>query len=115
MDVFTDEYHGTEGPLGVSDASDSEQTSTPCLFDGVFNTVLNATTIITAPNRKSAFMYQRTVKNSERCSAANLFLHPIWMFHSDLTVITHALTEKVVRKNEEGGEVFTARRSERKR
>ena len=45
--------------------------------------------------QEGCFMYQRTVKNGERCSAAKAFLTPN-LSRPNLTVITHALTEKVL-------------------
>ncbi len=40
-------------------------------------------------------MYQRTIKNGERCSAAKAYLTPN-LDRPNLTVITHALTERVL-------------------
>jgi choline dehydrogenase len=93
-EYFKDEYHGTDGPLGVSNASDPSNLNAmfieSCIQHGIernddYNGAL----------QEGSFMYQRTIKNGERCSAAKAFITPN-MGRSNLTVITHALTEKVI-------------------
>ncbi len=93
-EYFTDEYHGTDGPLVVSNASDPSNLNArfieSCIQHGIernddYNGAL----------QEGSFMYQRTIKNGERCSAAKAFITPN-MDRPNLTVITHALTEKVI-------------------
>jgi len=93
-EVFQDGYHGTNGPLGVSNASHAsplnEMFINSCQQQGInYNPDYNG------EDQSGAFMYQRTVKNGERCSAAKAFITPN-MGRDNLTVITHALTEKVL-------------------
>ena len=93
-EYFTDEYHGTDGPLVVSNASDPSNLNAifieSCIQHGI-----ERNDDYNGAKQEGSFMYQRTVKNGERCSAAKAFITPN-MDRSNLTVITHALTEKVI-------------------
>jgi len=96
-EVFQNEFHGSKGALGVSDASDAsninEMFINSCQQHGIPpNPDYNGA------KQSGAFMYQRTVKNGERCSAAKAFLTPN-IQRKNLTIITHALTEKVLFEN----------------
>jgi choline dehydrogenase len=91
---FHDSYHGSNGPLGVSNATDASNLNdmfiNSCQQHGIkYNPDYNGA------DQNGAFMYQRTIKNGERCSAAKAFLTPN-MNRDNLTVITHALTEKIL-------------------
>jgi len=93
-EIFKDELHGQDGPLGVSNANDAsninEMFLKSCALEGI-----NRVEDYNGAEQEGAFMYQRTVKNGERCSAAKAFLTPN-LDRPNLTVITHALTEKVL-------------------
>lgn len=93
-EVFKDELHGTDGPLGVSNASVpsnlNEMFLKSCADHGIKNI-----DDYNGVEQEGSFMYQRTVKNGERCSAAKAFLTPN-KDRPNLTIITHALTEKVL-------------------
>lgn len=87
-------YHGSSGPLGVSNATHASSINAmfieSCQQHGIkYNSDYNGA------DQNGAFMYQRTVKNGERCSAAKAFITPN-MDRDNLTVITHALTEKIL-------------------
>ena len=93
-EAFLDDYHGTEGPLGVSNATHgsnlNEMFINSCQQHGI-----EPNPDYNGEDQNGAFMYQRTIKNGERCSAAKAFLTPN-MHRANLTIITHALTEKVL-------------------
>jgi choline dehydrogenase len=93
-EIYNDEFHGQSGELGVSNPSSASSTNqmflTSCEQQGIpkiddYN----------GDNQEGSFLYQRTVKNGERCSSAKAFLTPN-LDRENLTVITHALTEKVL-------------------
>ncbi|WP_286263760.1 GMC family oxidoreductase [Thalassotalea atypica] len=91
------EYHGQSGPLNVSDPSDAstlnEMFLQSCEQQGIQrNDDYNGET------QDGCFIYQRTIKNGERFSAAKAYLTPN-LSRPNLTVITHALTEKVLIEN----------------
>ena len=93
-ETFSDTYHGTQGPLGVTHPTDASDINNmfieSCIQNGIKrNDDYNGAIQV------GSFMYQRTVKNGERCSAAKAFLTPN-MDRPNLTVITHALTEKLI-------------------
>jgi choline dehydrogenase len=93
-EYFKDEFHGTDGPLVVSNASDASNLNArfieSCVQHGI-----ERNDDYNGAKQQGSFMYQRTVKNGERCSAAKAFITPN-MDRPNLTVITHALTEKVI-------------------
>ena len=95
-EALKDEYHNESGPLGVSnetDASDlNEMFLESCVEHG-----LKQTDDCNGAEQEGAFLYQRTIKNGQRCSAAKAFLTPN-IARKNLTIITHALTEKILTK-----------------
>lgn len=91
---FDDEFHNTEGPLGVSDPTDASDVNRLFLTSCEQQSI-KAAKDYNGAEQEGAFMYQRTVKNGERCSAAKAFLTPN-LNRPNLTVITHALTEKLM-------------------
>jgi len=91
---ISDDYHGNDGPLQVTDATDASDVNElflqACEAQGLpRNDDYNGAT------QDGCFMYQRTVKGGERWSAAKAYLTP-HLNRPNLTVITHALTEKVL-------------------
>jgi choline dehydrogenase len=91
---FNDEYHNNSGPLGVSRASDASNLN-QMFIDSCVQQGLKHTSDCNGATQEGAFLYQRTIKNGERCSAAKAYLTPN-IARKNLTVITHALTEKVL-------------------
>jgi len=93
-EYFKDEHHGTNGPLGVSNpsaASDvNEMFIQSCVQHGI-----ERNDDYNGAEQQGAFMYQRTIKNGERCSAAKAYLTPN-LDRANLTIITHAVTEKII-------------------
>jgi len=93
-EVFSDEFHGNDGPLGVSNAS-SPSNLNELFIDSCVQHGIEKIDDYNGAEQEGSFMYQRTVKNGERCSAAKAYLTPN-MDRKNLTVITHALTEKIL-------------------
>lgn len=93
-EVFSDEYHNTNGPLGVSNASDASNLN-QMFIDSCVEQGIKHTEDCNGAEQEGAFFYQRTIKNGERCSAAKAYLTPN-KARKNLTIITHALTEKVL-------------------
>jgi len=93
-EFFNNEFHGQKGPLGVSNATDASDINKmfleSCELHG-----LQRNDDYNGAEQEGSFMYQRTVKNGERCSAAKAYLTPN-MGRKNLTVITHALTQKIL-------------------
>lgn len=93
-EFFDNAFHNTQGPLGVSnptDASDiNEKFIAACAAHGI-----QENPDYNGAEQDGAFIFQCTVKNGERCSAAKAFLTQN-LSRKNLTVITHALTEKVL-------------------
>ena len=93
-EFFTDELHGTSGPLAVSNPTDASNINdlflASCQQQGIVrNDDYNGA------EQAGCFMYQRTIKDGERCSAAKAFLTPN-LIRNNLTVITKAHSEKIL-------------------
>ena len=96
-EVFKDEFHGTEGPLGVSNPGSASKLN-DMFIESCIQHGIERNDDYNGAEQEGCFVYQRTVKNGERCSAAKAFITP-HMNRPNLTVITHALTEKVIIKD----------------
>ena len=89
-----DDWHGTDGPLSVSDASYKHP---------ICDAFVNAAMELGFPHnedfngeRQEGVGYQQTTtRNGKRCSTAVGYLHPV-MKRPNLRVITRALTERVL-------------------
>lgn len=88
------QYHGSDGPLYVSDAPRSSP---------LFQAFVEASEQAGFPRRddfnddiqEGVGHYQLTIKNKRRCSAAVAYLHPV-MQRPNLTVLTGAQSTKIV-------------------
>lgn len=92
--TLSGDWHGTEGPLGVSNLPDPNPTTRAfvrsCQERGIpYNPDFNG-----AVQEGSGF-YQTTTRNNRRCSAAVGYLRPA-LGRPNLTVITEALVHRVV-------------------
>lgn len=87
-------FHGQDGPLTVGDATDpsvlNEAFLEACKSQGI-----EPTADYNGAQQRGCFMYQRTVRQGERCSAAKAFLTPV-LNRSNLQVLTHAVTDRIV-------------------
>lgn len=96
-EVFSDEWHGAEGPLGVSNPNQLQAMTRAfvraCQENGLpFNPDFNG------PTQEGAGAYQVTVRNSRRCSAAVAYLRPV-LNRPNLALITNCLVNRVLVKN----------------
>lgn len=87
-------FHGQNGPLHVSDASDAsglnELFLQSCEQEGMQRIV-----DCNGSQQQGCLMYQRTVHQGERCSAAKAYLTP-HLSRANLTVINRAHAEKII-------------------
>jgi choline dehydrogenase len=93
-EVYSDEFHNTDGPLGVSNPTDASDLNS-MFFSACEENGIPFVDDFNGAEQEGAFFYQRTIKNGERCSAAKAFLTPN-LSRPNLTVITHAVTEKIL-------------------
>ena len=93
-ETYADEFHGQGGPLNVAELRQPSSYSQRFLNAAVQCGVpLNPD--YNGAEQSGAFMYQMTHKNGERCSVAKGYLTP-HLSRPNLTVMTHALTRKVL-------------------
>ena len=89
-----DDFHGSSGPLGVTDPPE-----TNVLFDAFIEAGRQAGYPVTddfnGPQQEGVGPYQHTIKGGKRSSTATAFLKPA-MARANLTVITEALTSRIV-------------------
>ena len=95
--VLSGEWHGSDGPLGVSNLQDPQEMTRAfvrsCQELGVpYNPDFNGA------KQEGCGFYQLTVKDSKRCSAAVGYLRPA-MKRSNLTVETNVLAHRVLVKS----------------
>ncbi len=92
-----DEYHGQSGPLNVNNPTDATVLNQTFL-DSCEQYGIARTSDYNGTKQEGCFLYQRTVKDGERCSVAKAFITP-HLDRPNLTVITHAVTEKIIFEN----------------
>jgi choline dehydrogenase len=89
-----DQFHGKLGPLSVCDP----QTRHP-LTDAFMQAAIEAGQKINpdfnGPSQEGVGFYQVTQRSGKRCSSAAAYLHPA-MRRSNLKVLTHALTTRIL-------------------
>ena len=88
------DWHGTDGPLGVSFLPDPQQTTLAfvqsCQEYGIpHNPDFNG------PDQAGAGVYQTTTRNKRRCSAASAYLKPA-MNRKNLKVLTGCSTQRIL-------------------
>jgi len=93
-EILASGYHGTEGPLGVSNIRDPQPVTRAfvqaCQQYGMpYNPDFNG------PVQEGAGVYQTTIRNAKRCSVAVGYLRPV-MGRPNLTVETGCLTTKIL-------------------
>jgi choline dehydrogenase-like flavoprotein len=92
--ILSGDWHGTDGPLGVSNIPDPNPLSRAfvqsCQEVGMpYNPDFNGA------RQEGAGMYQTTTRGNRRCSAAVGYLRPA-MGRANLTVVTGAMVQRVV-------------------
>lgn len=110
----SDEFHGGDGPLHVTDPASPRQITEDWIKAGQANQV-RRNDDFNGENQSGIGLYQLTQfhnsKRGERCSAAAAFLHPI-MDRPNLQVITNAHAERVVVENGRATGVTYTRKKE---
>lgn len=96
-EIFATEYHGTEGPLGVSSLLNPMPVTKAfvqaCQQYGIpYNPDFNGAV------QEGAGVYQTTTRHSRRCSTAVGYLRPV-MQRSNLQVETGCLTTRIIIEN----------------
>ncbi len=87
-------YHGTGGPLAVSDPRYKSQ-ACEAFIAAAQEQGAHANDDFNGPRQDGVGWYQLTQRNGQRCSAATAYLHPA-MERPNLTVHTDALVTKVI-------------------
>lgn len=92
-----DEFHGDSGPLYVSDAVSSYSID-DCFIEGSRQAGFPLNNDFNGKNFEGAGYYQFTLKDGERCSAANAYLKPIAK-RKNLHIECEATVNKVIFKD----------------
>ncbi len=92
--VLSGDWHGTDGPLGVSDLADPQPLThafvQSCQEFGIpYNADFNG------EKQEGAGVYQTTIRNARRCSAAVGYLRPA-LGRPNLTLVTHCQATRVL-------------------
>ncbi|MFD1792398.1 MULTISPECIES: GMC family oxidoreductase [Ochrobactrum] len=92
--ILSGGWHGTDGPLGVSNLPDPQRMTRAfvqsCQEYGIpYNPDFNG------PTQEGAGVYQTTIRNNRRCSAAVGYLRPA-LKRPNLTLVTGALVLRIV-------------------
>ena len=95
--VFSDHYHGTDGPLGVSNLQNPQPCTMAfvrsCQQRGIpYNPDFNGET------QAGAGVYQTTTYNAKRCSASVAYLRPV-EHRNNLTVETQCQAHRIIFEN----------------
>ena len=91
------DLHGKGGPLNVSDVTQTHEVS-DAVVEACVQAGLPRNPDVNGESQEGVAYYQLTVKNGQRCSAAVAYLHPA-MGRANLTVLTNALTTRVLIEN----------------
>ena len=92
---FSNSYHGTGGPLGVSKApSDNPLQSAWLTAAREAGFPLNAD--FNGETQEGIGLYQATVRNGERSSAARAYIYPSLAQRPNLRVVTHAHATRLI-------------------
>jgi choline dehydrogenase len=92
-----DAYHGTGGPLNVSDVTERHPVS-DAVVEACVESGLPRLKDVNADSQEGVSWYQLTVKNGQRNSAAVAYLHPV-MNRANLRVETKALASRIIIEN----------------
>jgi choline dehydrogenase len=93
-ETYQDAYHGQGGPLNVAELRQPSQLN-PLFLQAAAQCGVPTVGDYNGAEQFGAFQYQVTHQNGERCSAAKGYLTPN-LSRPNLTVITHALTRKIL-------------------
>ncbi|EAT13580.1 choline dehydrogenase [Oceanobacter sp. RED65] len=90
-----DEYRGSEGPLGVNNGNEMKNPLYKAFVDAGQEAGYDFTHDYNGARQEGFGPMHMTVKNGRRWSTANAYLRPA-MKRPNLTVVTHAVVEKVL-------------------
>ena len=93
-ETFAGEHHGTEGPLGVSNLQ-TPQPITRAFVQSCQQFGMPYNPDFNGPVQEGAGIYQMTIRNARRCSAAVAYLRPA-LGRKNLTVQTGCLTNRIL-------------------
>ena len=93
-EIFSGDWHGSEGPLGVSNLTQL-QPMTQAFIRACQENGLPYNPDFNGPSQAGAGAYQVTVRNARRCSAAVAYLKPA-LHRKNLTLITGCLVHRVI-------------------
>ncbi|MEZ4883958.1 MAG: choline dehydrogenase [Chitinophagales bacterium] len=97
QEVIKDEFHGTGGPLNVTNRNYTNHLSDLFVKAGQ-ELGYSKNDDFNGAKQEGFGYYQVTHKNGERCSAANGYLHPIAK-RTNLTIETNAKVERILIEN----------------
>lgn len=117
-EIFAGEHHGTEGPLGVSNLQ-TPQPITRAFVQSCQQFGIPYNPDFNGPVQEGTGIYQMTIRNARRCSAAVAYLRPA-LGRKNLIVQTGCLTNRVLFSGSrstgveyrQNGQVRTARAAE---
>ncbi|MEO1249871.1 MAG: GMC family oxidoreductase N-terminal domain-containing protein, partial [Pseudomonadota bacterium] len=92
--ILAGDWHGTDGPLGVSNIQDP-QPMTRAFVQSCQELGIPYNPDFNGPQQEGAGVYQTTIKNARRCSAAVGYLKPV-MNRKNLTVKTDCLVNRII-------------------
>ena len=90
----SDDFHGTDGPLCVSDVTEHDAIC-EAFIEGAMALGFPRNDDFNGAKQEGVGYHQTTTRNGKRCSTAVGYLRPA-MGRGNLRVITNALTEKVI-------------------
>lgn len=91
--ILAGDWHGTDGPLGVSNIQDP-QPMTRAFVQSCQELGIPYNPDFNGPQQEGAGVYQTTIKDARRCSAAVGYLKPV-MGRKNLTVKTDCLVNRI--------------------
>ncbi len=91
--VLSGDWHGTEGPLGVSNVPDP-QPMTRAFLRSCQELGMPLISDFNGPDQAGCSVYQTTTRNARRCSAAVAYLKPV-KDRPNLTIETGCLVERI--------------------
>ncbi|GHB85313.1 GMC family oxidoreductase [Persicitalea jodogahamensis] len=108
---ITNQYHGHDGELNVTFAQRYQTPVAEAFVAACVENGLPENRDYNGAEQRGAGLLQFTIKNQKRHSASAAFLRPV-MSRPNLTIITHALTERIIVQNDRAvGVVFRSARS----
>ncbi|MES2797880.1 MAG: GMC family oxidoreductase N-terminal domain-containing protein [Bacteroidota bacterium] len=98
-EVYTDHYHGKDGPLNVCQGVTYRTPFADAFVKGCQQIGIHENQDYNGENQEGAFHFQFTKKNGVRQSTATAFLKPV-LSRKNLTIITHAIVNQVLIEND---------------